>query len=60
MGKIEASEKHYVRCMKPNEENERQRFTSRMVHEQLRYSGVLEAVRIRQQGFSCRLPFQDT
>ncbi|CAK9117967.1 unnamed protein product [Durusdinium trenchii] len=59
MTKIFASETHYVRCIKPNAANRPEEFTSVMVHEQLRYSGVLEAVRIRKQGFSCRMPFQD-
>lgn len=59
MAKIQASETHYVRCIKPNAQNRPKEFTSVMVHEQLRYSGVLEAVRIRKQGFSCRMLFEE-
>ncbi|CAJ1452776.1 unnamed protein product, partial [Effrenium voratum] len=59
MTKIQASETHYVRCIKPNASSVPEEFTAPMVHEQLRYSGVLEAVRIRKQGFSCRLRFED-
>jgi len=58
MGKIGAADNHYIRCIKPNSEKLPARFTAPMVREQLLFSGVLEAVRIRQQGFSSRLPFR--
>lgn len=38
MSKIEASQAHYVRCIKPNALNKKEDFTAQMVQEQLRYS----------------------
>lgn len=50
------TEPHYIRCVKPNEEKRAGIFTSQMVLNQLLYSGVLETVRIRRQGY----PFRET
>eukprot|EP00929_Paragymnodinium_shiwhaense_P097917 TRINITY_DN5948_c0_g1_i1.p1 TRINITY_DN5948_c0_g1~~TRINITY_DN5948_c0_g1_i1.p1 ORF type:complete len:2102 (-),score=505.44 TRINITY_DN5948_c0_g1_i1:50-6355(-) len=58
MTKIAAADNHYVRCIKPNSLKVPNKFMSPMVHEQLLFSGVLEAVRIRQQGYASRLPFR--
>eukprot|EP00931_Biecheleriopsis_adriatica_P049621 TRINITY_DN28706_c0_g1_i1.p1 TRINITY_DN28706_c0_g1~~TRINITY_DN28706_c0_g1_i1.p1 ORF type:complete len:1752 (+),score=268.07 TRINITY_DN28706_c0_g1_i1:97-5352(+) len=57
--KIDSAEVHFVRCVKPNREKIPGRFDSKMVLEQLRLSGVLEAVRIRQHGYPTRLLFQE-
>eukprot|EP00929_Paragymnodinium_shiwhaense_P021882 TRINITY_DN14148_c0_g1_i1.p1 TRINITY_DN14148_c0_g1~~TRINITY_DN14148_c0_g1_i1.p1 ORF type:complete len:1947 (+),score=476.92 TRINITY_DN14148_c0_g1_i1:170-6010(+) len=59
MQKIKAAERHYVRCVKPNKVFVPDRFDAPMVMEQLLFSGVVEAVKIRHQGFSMRLPFED-
>ena len=42
------------RCIRPNAANVPREFESVRVLLQLRYSGVLEAVKIRRQGFSYR------
>ncbi|CAK0887676.1 unnamed protein product [Prorocentrum cordatum] len=57
MGKIEEAQPNFIRCVKPNAEKVASKFTSQLVLEQLLYSGVFEAVHIRQSGFSTRLPF---
>nr|CAD7201021.1 unnamed protein product [Timema douglasi] len=49
----------FVRCLKPNDTREPRLFDSGKVVKQLRYTGVLETIRIRQNGFSHRLPFAD-
>jgi len=54
---LEATEPHYIRCIKPNSEKSADRFDSRMCLEQLRYSGVFEAIEIRKQGFPFRRQF---
>lgn len=59
MAKVAASNPHYIRCVKPNFEKVADVFDSKMVYDQLLFSGVLEAVRIRQQGYSSRLPFEE-
>eukprot|EP00468_Gymnochlora_sp_CCMP2014_P013783 CAMPEP_0167752288 /NCGR_PEP_ID=MMETSP0110_2-20121227/7052_1 /TAXON_ID=629695 /ORGANISM="Gymnochlora sp., Strain CCMP2014" /LENGTH=1575 /DNA_ID=CAMNT_0007637881 /DNA_START=440 /DNA_END=5167 /DNA_ORIENTATION=- len=45
---------HYIRCIKPNSEKAPMKFVVNMSLEQLRYSGVFEAVKIRKQGFPFR------
>jgi myosin-5 len=44
---IRASRPHYVRCLKPNDQNRPAIFTRPRVLNQLRYSGVVEVVRAR-------------
>ncbi|KAL1525744.1 hypothetical protein AB1Y20_020588 [Prymnesium parvum] len=48
---------HYVRCIKPNESKAAFGFSFPQVRTQLAYLGVLEVVRIRQQGFPMRMPY---
>lgn len=48
----------FVRCIKPNNEKAAMKFEIPVVLQQLRYSGVLETVKIRQSGYSVRMKFQ--
>lgn len=57
--KIVSGTPHFVRCLKPNDSKMASSFSRQKVLEQLQYTGVLETIRIRQQGFSHRLPFAD-
>lgn len=57
--KMVAGSPQFVRCIKPNELKEAKKFESNKVLQQLRYTGVLETIRIRQNGFSHRFPFAD-
>jgi len=59
MSKIHDADPHYIRCVKPNHEKVPNKFTGSMVYEQLLFSGVIQAVRIRQQGYSVRLTFTE-
>ncbi|KAM8818946.1 unconventional myosin-XV [Rhynchonycteris naso] len=56
--KMERCNPLFVRCLKPNHKKEPGLFEADVVMTQLRYSGVLETVRIRKEGFPVRLPFQ--
>lgn len=49
----------FVRCIKPNDTRSPKCFEASKVVKQLRYTGVLETIRIRQHGFSHRLLFSD-
>ncbi|XP_038208030.1 myosin-IIIb-like isoform X2 [Zerene cesonia] len=49
----------FVRCLKPNDSRSPKHFDSTKILKQLRYTGVLETIRIRQNGFSHRLTFDD-
>ena len=56
MESISSTTPHYVRCLKPNDKNIPDEFVRKRVAEQLRYGGVLEAVRVARSGFPVRLP----
>uniref|UniRef100_A0A8C4UEW8 Myosin XVA n=1 Tax=Falco tinnunculus TaxID=100819 RepID=A0A8C4UEW8_FALTI len=47
----------FVRCLKPNNKKEPGLFEADVVSSQLRYSGILETIRIRKEGFPIRIPF---
>ncbi|KAL1398034.1 hypothetical protein pipiens_009276, partial [Culex pipiens pipiens] len=49
----------FIRCIKPNETKAAKNFEPAKVLKQLRYTGVLETIRIRQHGFSHRLAFAE-
>jgi myosin-5 len=55
MEKVESTEPHYIRCLKPNDAAKPNLLTRRRLTEQLRYGGVLEAVRVARMGFPVRL-----
>ncbi|XP_072033973.1 myosin-IIIb-like [Amphiura filiformis] len=48
---------HFVRCIKPNNDRIPGQFDKEKVLTQLKYTGVLETIHIRRQGFSHRVPF---
>ena len=50
---------HYIRTIKPNEVKKPQVFEAPKILEQLLYSGVLETVRIRREGYPFREPYVD-
>jgi len=56
---LRATEPHYVKCIKPNPVKTAGAFSNKLVMEQLRYSGVLEVVRIRREAFPTRVGFLD-
>lgn len=49
----------FVRCVKPNPTKTAGSFDKGMVLTQLKYSGMLETVRIRKAGFGSRMSFID-
>jgi hypothetical protein len=52
-----ATNPQYVRCVKPNSIKKSFHFEEELVLAQLRYSGMLETIRIRKAGYSVRVPF---
>lgn len=54
---LRSTSPHYIKCVKPNSVKVPGQFEADMVTEQLRYSGALEVVRIRQEGFPISLSF---
>jgi len=59
MSSIYATTPHYIRCLKPNDYNVPDNFGRLRIAEQLRYGGVLEAVRVARSGFPVRLSHID-
>ncbi|KAH8041089.1 hypothetical protein HPB51_013749 [Rhipicephalus microplus] len=57
--KMSAGLPHFVRCLKPNDYRLAGGFSRDKVLCQLRYTGVLETIYIRQQGFSHRYSFSE-
>jgi myosin-5 len=59
MDSIRSTIPHYIRCLKPNDQNISDNFNRIRITEQLRYGGVLEAVRVARSGFPVRLTHSD-
>lgn len=57
--KMVSGSPQFVRCIKPNDVKASKCFEASKVLKQLRYTGVLETIRIRQHGFSHRITFAD-
>jgi myosin heavy subunit len=51
---LECTKTHFVRCIKPNSLKAYSVFESGEVLRQLRYSGMMETIRIRREGYSNR------
>ncbi|KAJ8530690.1 hypothetical protein K7X08_023571 [Anisodus acutangulus] len=56
---LNATEPHYVRCVKPNNLLKPDIFENQNVLQQLRCGGVLEAIRISCAGYPTRKPFDE-
>ncbi|XP_029929557.1 unconventional myosin-X [Myripristis murdjan] len=59
MATLSTSNPYFVRCIKPNTHKMPDQFDQTVVLNQLRYSGMLETVKIRRTGFPIRRAFQD-
>ncbi|TDH65176.1 hypothetical protein CCR75_005909 [Bremia lactucae] len=59
MDNIKTTNSHYVRCIKPNSNKSPTEFNKRMIVEQLRSAGVIEAIRITRSGYPSRLSPQE-
>jgi myosin-5 len=53
---VEKTDPHYIRCLKPNDSAKPLVLVRKRLTEQLRYGGVLEAVRVARMGYPVRLP----
>ena len=51
---LEETQPHYIRCIKPNLKKASNDFNAGEVLRQLRYAGMMEAIRIRREGYSHR------
>ncbi|XP_040893261.1 unconventional myosin-XV [Toxotes jaculatrix] len=55
--KMERCNPYFVRCIKPNHHKEPGVFDAELVNTQLYYSGIMETIHIRKEGYPIRLPF---
>jgi len=56
---LSATTAHYIRCIKPNAAQKPDQFDPDLILAQLRYSGMLETIRIRQCGYPVRYSIDD-
>ncbi len=54
VGDLEQTQPHYIRCIKPNLKKASNDFDAGEVLRQLRYAGMMEAIRIRREGYAHR------
>lgn len=59
MQTLSATSPHYIRCIKPNTMKESNNFDDQLVLLQLRFSGMLDTVRIRKSGYPIRFDLQE-
>ena len=57
--RIDETSPHYVRCLKPNDQLQPNRFDPHIVVDQLRCGGILEAIRVSRAGFPHRYTFEN-
>ncbi|XP_027873817.1 unconventional myosin-XV [Xiphophorus couchianus] len=57
LDKMKRCNPYFVRCIKPNRHKKPGMFDMDMVNTQLLYSGIMETIRIRKEGYPARLPF---
>ena len=48
---LKECERHFIRCLKPNEENKKNYFVPLFSLLQIKYMGILDTIRARQEGF---------
>ncbi|XP_036442017.1 unconventional myosin-IXb isoform X2 [Colossoma macropomum] len=53
------AEPFFIRCLRSNAEKKEMCFDEALVLQQLRYTGMLETVRIRRSGYSAKYTFQE-
>ncbi|CDU20108.1 myosin F, putative [Plasmodium yoelii] len=59
MTRINQTEPHFIRCIKPNSKNVPDIFDRHSVNEQLKYGGVLQAIKVSRAGYPVRLTHQN-
>ncbi|KAJ3332500.1 Unconventional myosin-VIIb, partial [Gonapodya sp. JEL0774] len=59
VGTLTACNPFFIRCVKPNKVKKAGLIEADMVFSQLRYSGMLETIKVRSAGYSVRIKFED-
>eukprot|EP00794_Sanderia_malayensis_P009786 gene9786-10785_t len=59
MERLNSAAPHFIRCVKPNKDKVPDTFDDCYIQKQLNYTGILETTRIRREGYSVRLTFEE-
>jgi myosin heavy subunit len=59
LAELQSTKACFIRCIKPNMELKPKLFSAPMVLDQLRCAGVIEAVRVMQEAYPTRIPYED-
>ncbi|GAB1604939.1 myosin-IIIb-like [Argonauta hians] len=59
MEKMSVSVPTFIRCFKPNHERKPKIFDEKYILKQLQYTGILETIKIRREGFAVRPTFSE-
>ena len=56
---IKSTTPHYIRCIKPNDDNIQSNFNRIRVNEQIKYSGILAAIKVSRAGYPIRFTYEE-
>ncbi|XP_054889758.1 unconventional myosin-VIIa-like isoform X2 [Poeciliopsis prolifica] len=59
MKALSACQPFFIRCFKPNNDKQSKKFDRELCTRQLRYSGMMDTIRIRKLGYPVRHKFED-
>eukprot|EP00043_Microstomoeca_roanoka_P015316 m.153412 g.153412 ORF g.153412 m.153412 type:complete len:1145 (+) comp16232_c1_seq1:118-3552(+) len=59
MFKMSLCSPHFIRCIKPNLEKRPQIYVPELVLKQMQYTGMLQTIRMRREGFAVRMTFEE-
>ncbi|XP_032422150.1 unconventional myosin-VIIa-like isoform X2 [Xiphophorus hellerii] len=59
MKALSACQPFFIRCFKPNNDKQSKKFDRELCMRQLRYSGMMDTIRIRKLGYPVRHKFED-
>lgn len=59
MNELGSCDVSFIRCLKPNEEKKADYFQENFVLLQIRYLGLLDSIKVRQNGYSVRRNYQE-
>lgn len=58
MTSLLTTQPHFIRCVKPNDQQKPNLFTPPLALRQLKYAGLFEAIHIRKAGYAIRMPHE--
>ncbi|KAM3866271.1 unconventional myosin-IXb [Diretmus argenteus] len=59
LGTVEKAQPFFIRCIRSNAEKKELHFDDELVRQQIKYTGMLEVVRIQKSGYSAKYTFKE-